>query len=821
MDRDIRNDTWGSIRQAMALLFALLVLAPFSSGAAIFVVNTTDDDPDDDPGDGSCSTGSLIILTGGLIGFECTLRAALEEANATAGYDEVRFSSHLSTVAGVVEIVPTTQLPWIYDPVHINGYSHPAYDEMNPNETPVINLLGSSVATATTAGLTFLPGADGSQVRGLAIAEWSGSGILISPFFSSAPGGITIQGNHLGVWRGVFHRGNDQDGIHVVGSDGNIIGTSCSAFLGCSGRGNLIATNGRHGVHLDGTSANNTIAGNRIGTDRYGNSTFVPFGGSTPNAEWGVFVGPDATNNEIGDRGSIFVPPNNSTAVAAGNLISGNRLGGVRLEGDFNRVYANKIGTNDAGTGALANQGPGIVVFGDDTTIGDVGVGGNVISGNTSSGIVFDTPSGFTPLRVRVQGNRIGVDATASNALGNGNSGIVMWGNHHEIWDNVIGGNAAAGISDHSYSNEILRNHIGTSGLGLDLGNGLMGISVSGGNAVIGSAGSGNVIGFNDVGISIGGSSYDTTVQGNWIGTNALGRDLGNVNEGIYATGAEYLIGGPGGTTNGLGNVVGHNGGVGIEARGFVPTVQGNFVGTDAAGRDLGNAFEGIYAESSPGGPPSAIGALAPDSDADVAAKGNVIAHNALEGLVLDGVQDVALRGNRMWNNGGIALDLGDDFETDNDPSDFDGGANNLQNFPVIDAAQTFWNPVTGDLHVRYRVDSLPMAGVQYPLSVDFFLHDPWLSPGDQARVFLGSDTYAVAEAGLYKSVVLSPLPGTILPNVHGFEFGGLRATATDDEGNTSELSRQNIPVPEPGMPLLLAAGGAGFALLGRRRPRD
>ncbi|MCR9093375.1 MAG: CSLREA domain-containing protein [bacterium] len=820
MDRRNRNDAWTRLRQQVGLLLALLVLAPLSAGAAIFSVNTTDDDADANAGDGFCSTGTLIVPVGGGLAWECTLRAAIEEANASAGFDEIRFTDNLPTVAGIVEIIPATQLPWIYDPVRIDGYSHPDYDGSSPTARPVINLLGSSVATASVAGLTLLPGADGSQIQGLAIAEWTGAGILISPFFSPAPGNIRIEGNHIGVWRGVFYRGNDGDGIHVVGSNGNTIGTNCTAFVGCPGRGNLIATNGRHGVFLDGTSSSNTVAGNFIGTDRYGNSTFVPFGGSTPNAEWGVFVGPDADDNVIGDYGGIFVPPSNSTGVASGNVISGNQSGGVRIEGEFNRVFANRIGTNDAGTGALANQGPGVVVFGDDTTIGNVGLGSNVISGNTSTGVVFETPSGFTPVRVRVQGNRIGVDATGSSPLGNGGSGISLWGNDHEILDNVIGGNAFVGISDSSYSNETLRNYIGTNASGADLGNTLSGISLSGGNVQIGTAGNGNVIGFNDRGITIGGSSYDITVQGNWIGTNASGADLGNVNEGIYASGAEYVIGGSGGTSNGLGNVIGHNGGVGIEARGFVPTIQGNWVGTNASGDDLGNSFEGIYAEPSSGGPPSSIGAYASDGDATVAAKGNVIAHNALEGLVLDGVQDVALRGNRMWNNGGIALDLGDNFETDNDPSDFDGGANNLQNFPEIDTVHTYWNDVSGALHVRYRVDALPAAGVQYPLSVDFYLHDPWLSPGDQARAFVASDTYVAAEAGNFKDVVLLPMPGSIAPNVHGFEFGGLRATATDADGNTSELSRENIPVPEPGMPLLLAAGGAGFALLGRRGRR-
>ena len=169
----------------------------------------------------------------------------------------------------------------------------------------------------------------------------------------------------------------------------------------------------------------------------------------------------------------------------------------------------------------------------------------------------------------------------------------------------------------------------------------------------------------------------------------------------------------------------------------------------------------------------------------------------------------------------GLEIDLGNDDETDNDDFDLDAGANRLQNFPEFNLANTYWDDVTGQLHIRYRVYSLPVGGfVTYPLTVDFFMHDPWQTPGDEARAFLGSDTYVEAEGAGWKDIVLTPPAGTFDPNALGFEFGGLRATATDSTGNTSELSRQNVPVPEPGMPLMLAAGGVAFGLLGRRARR-
>ena len=140
------------------LVVALATLLPIAAGAATFTVNSNDDDSDQTPGDGSCFTGTFIILPGPAFASECTLRAAMEEANALAGHDTVNFSGSLPKIAGVVEFTPTTALPWILDPIMIDGYSHPDYDQANANETPVINILGTSVPAASTNGLALLPG---------------------------------------------------------------------------------------------------------------------------------------------------------------------------------------------------------------------------------------------------------------------------------------------------------------------------------------------------------------------------------------------------------------------------------------------------------------------------------------------------------------------------------------------------------------------------------------------------------------------------------------------------------------------------------------
>lgn len=78
---------------ALVAVLAVLVVAPAAS-ADTFTVDDNGDGGDANPGNGSCATG----------GGGCTLRAALEEANAFAGADEVVVPS------GVGEIQPAATL---------------------------------------------------------------------------------------------------------------------------------------------------------------------------------------------------------------------------------------------------------------------------------------------------------------------------------------------------------------------------------------------------------------------------------------------------------------------------------------------------------------------------------------------------------------------------------------------------------------------------------------------------------------------------------------------------------------------------------------
>jgi CSLREA domain-containing protein len=75
-----------------ALMAACVLLTAGPAHASTFTVNSVGDTGDLIPGNGSCYTGNIV----GRLVPECTLRAAIEEANANGEADKITFSSALS-----------------------------------------------------------------------------------------------------------------------------------------------------------------------------------------------------------------------------------------------------------------------------------------------------------------------------------------------------------------------------------------------------------------------------------------------------------------------------------------------------------------------------------------------------------------------------------------------------------------------------------------------------------------------------------------------------------------------------------------------------
>ena len=376
------------------------------------------------------------------------------------------------------------------------------------------------------------------------------------PDFVSSP---VIELNGSGAGAGV-------SGLVITAGNSTVHGLVINRF---SGSGLILRTNG-----------GSVVQGNYIGTDVSG---LIDLG----NSGKGVFVD-NSPGNVIG-----------GTSPAARNIISGNQSDGVYVAGLNNLVQGNYIGTDKSGTLALGNSGDGVRIEGglgtsSGTIVGGTAVGaGNVISSNSSYGVQITT--GATGRRV--EGNLIGTNAAGTAVLPNF-AGVAVTTPNNTIGGaasgarNIISGNTSDGIfigGAGATGNVVQGNYIGTDVTGtIDLGNTVDGIQiVSASNNTIGgtTAAERNVIsGNNRDGIRFVNGINGGVVQGNYIGLNALGTgDLGNSANGVNVANCDFTT--IGGTGAGAGNVISGNNSNGIRLSGMLGgVVQGNFIGTNAAG---------------------------------------------------------------------------------------------------------------------------------------------------------------------------------------------------------------------------------------------
>jgi titin len=147
-------------------------------------------------------------------------------------------------------------------------------------------------------------------------------------------------------------------------------------------------------------------------------------------------------------------------------------------------------------------------------------------------------------------------------------------------------------------------------------------------------------------------------VRGNVIGTDASGtKALGNAGDGVLVGGGSgNLIGG---TTAAARNVISGNGGHGMHLTSAGNLVQGNYIGTDAAGRfALGNGGSGVIISASS----NTVGGTEPGM-------GNVISGNGVGtpkkkfGVLAFGASDIKVQGNL------IGTDAGGTYAIPNGPS--------------------------------------------------------------------------------------------------------------------------------------------------------
>ena len=720
----------GSVAPAVVLTTSALTLT----------VDSTANTSDATPGNGICADS----------GGACTLRAAIQEANASAGADTINFAI---SGAGVHTISVTTQLPAITGAVTIDATTQPGYAG-----TPLIELSGP--VSGSLIGLTIQ--VSDCVVRGLAVNTFHGTtggiGIYIvtgGPLVKNA----LLEANFIGTdATGTIAKPNHL-GISIQNTSLNTIGGTTAAAR------NLISGNDFVGIQIFGSAASgNIFQGNYIGTNVTGESALF-------NAEVGFNIFADSTL--IG-----------GAAAGAGNVISGNgdpaantsegHGGGIDLTtfctgtcfGSNTIIKANRIGTNPGGTAAVGNLQHGIWIASPgapNTTIAN-----NLISGNGAWGIKQDDSLATV---TTITGNFIGTNATGTAKIPNTSAGLppgdpntvagilsiarnasvqVVIGGASGTTPggpctgscNLISGNDPLGIfAVGSGLVTISNNYIGTNAAGAaELANEQGGVVLGDAPKVLGSStASGNLIsgngglfgGFGVLSQSTG--SPGNTIKGNLIGTNAAGTAaVPNQGDGVILGASDTL----GGVSDP--NVISGNLGSGVSIPPEAPNarVLGNFIGVRSSGAALGNGFDGVTSNAS-----------------DVLIQGNQIARNSGNGVMVIGSSSVrnAIRGNAIHHNAGLGIDLGGDGVTPNDAGDGDSGPNDLMNFP--DGITTTWDSVQNKTTFRGHIDTLNPNTV----SIDLFansIHDP--TDHGQGEAFLGS---ATPDANGYFCLTITGLP--------------------------------------------------------------
>ncbi len=184
-------------------------LVPSADAASTFVVNSTGDGSDANIVDNICDDGAG----------RCTLRAAIQQANATPGADTVNF--RIGT--GPQTITPAFSLPSVNESLTIDATTQPGF-----TGSPVVVLSGNGLSGE---GLFLSSGS--ITVRGLVINGFRGAGIY------AGAAGIVIEGNYIGT---------DAAGAAAVANGWGV-------------------SVGLPGVKIGGTtpSARNVISGNAVG----------------------------------------------------------------------------------------------------------------------------------------------------------------------------------------------------------------------------------------------------------------------------------------------------------------------------------------------------------------------------------------------------------------------------------------------------------------------------------------------------------------------------------------------------------------------------
>ncbi len=740
------------------------------------VVNSVADTPDSNPGDGVCDTGEAV--------------AAVDPPST-------------------MTIVPTTPLPAITDRLDLDGRRRDA----SAGVIPGVAIDGISAGGANGLEVN----ASDTKIRGLSIQRFNKSGIAVHV------SDVEIVNNYIGTdLEGVRDRGNRENGVFVDNVSRVWVGASEEET-----RGNVISGNDANGVLIVGAEArDNFVSRNFIGVAVDGKTALR-------NERNGVVIARGATNNMVGPP--ELCAQDQDHPWPCFNVISGNGENGVLLRESGtsqNSVVGNRIGTDLKSEVAVGNARNGVLI---EQGAARNTVDGNVVSGNRQAGVRIESAGSDENV---VIGNWIGVDETASFAIANLGAGVSIAatdagapvrnrigsdgdGCDDTLESNVISGNQGDGVwitGEGTRGNSVAGNIIGLDGSGIVvIGNRGVGVRIDGGASenVVGmddllEAGDGaerNTIAGNGIpgetgsaGVLISGeATRKNVVAGNLIGTNSAGGSgLGNFGDGVRiedgatqnrvaAGAAQDPLVFPGNVISGQGTQTPDFEGVafnGVRISGAATvenSVTGNRIGTTPDGEgSLGNLGNGVLIDG--GASSNWVGAAVDAAISEVVA--NWIAYNGLHGVQVAGAgTENSIRGNSISSNEKLGIDLvGRDVPatrvTLNDFPDDDSGPNRLINYPVIYYASEDQQAGQWTYEAQLRTDA------DTAVKADFY--------SNAVR-----DESGYGEGAAWKKTV-SVDPSANRGNFQfvSDEISKIAGTATAPDGSTSEFGRLlTIPV--------------------------
>ena len=414
------------------------------------------------------------------------------------------------------------------------------------------NLLGVTVSGTIalangTKGLSIDSGSNNNRIG--TNGDGTSDALEKNVISGNSRGGLEMFGSSSNVIAGNYI-GTSADGLQLVRNNGIgfLLQVSANNRIGTNADGmsdalelNLISGNETNAIQMEGSDSN-VIAGNWLG---------LASDGETPiaNGHSGMWIVEGSSDNLIGTNDDGI------NDEVERNVISGNRLQGISIEGTFdtatsktekNVVAGNYIGTNKTGTKAVPNEtgvyllrGALSNVVGTTANSRTGSSAANVISGNQFNGVLirYAGTSGN-----QVAGNLIGLTADGMQPLGNNHAGITIAEGPN---GNFIGGastkqanfiaankNQGVWIVDNSVNNSVDGNFVGLASDGATpMGNGANGVLIQ--NSAQNRIGSiaANTIAYNTqsgIAVSLNSSIQNELSKNSLFGNQNLPIDLGN-----------------------------------------------------------------------------------------------------------------------------------------------------------------------------------------------------------------------------------------------------------------------------------------------------